>query len=236
MLKLNTMKVNSLSIFFPAFNDSESLPILIDKAFKAASKITNNFEVIVVDDGSTDDTYSVLKNMQTSYLNLRIIHHNKNIGYGGALISGFRNSKKDWVFYTDGDSQYDVQELPRLTNAVNENIDVVNGYKIRRSDNLIRKFIGSVYNFLLHKLYDLPISDVDCDFRLIRRSIMKNIQLSSTSGIICLELVLKLNKAGARFKEVGVHHYKRQFGRSKFFKPQSIIKTVIDNMLFYFNS
>lgn len=228
------MKINSLSIFFPAFNDAESLPILIDKAFKAASKITNNFEVIVVDDGSTDDTYSVLKNMQTSYRNLRIIHHNKNIGYGGAIISGFRNSKKDWVFYTDGDGQYDVQELPRLTNAVNENIDVVNGYKIRRSDNLIRKFIGSVYNYFLHKLYNLPITDIDCDFRLIRRSIMKNVQLSSTSGIICLELVLKLKKSGARFKEVGVNHYKRQFGGSKFFKPRSIIKTIIDNMRFYF--
>ena len=111
-------------------------------------------------------------------------------------------------------------------------VDIVNGYKLTRSDPLIRRVIGSLYNWLLHRFYPLPISDVDCDFRLIRKSLLNKITLSSTSGIICLELIVKLKKQGARFTEVGVHHYRRLFGKSQFFTLGNVWKTLHEHVLF----
>lgn len=227
------MKIKSLSIFFPSLNDSQILPSLISKANITASNITSNYEITVVNDGSTDNTLEVLEKLKKKYKNLKVVNHKKNSGYGGALISGFKHSTKEWVFYTDGDGQYDPSELLLLMNKLDGKTDVVNGYKLKREDNITRKIIGSTYNLVLHKIYRLPVSDVDCDFRLIRKSLMDQINLNSTSGLICLELILKLKKAGARFKEVGVHHYKRQYGKSVFFNPKNLLKTLIDNTKFY---
>lgn len=229
-------KLTSLSVFFPAYNDAKILPYLVTRSHKVASKITSDFEIIVIDDSSTDNTREILVELKKRYSNLRFIHHKKNLGYGAALISGFRSATKEWVFYTDGDGQYDPNELLLLVKQLKEEVDVVNGYKLHRSDNILRKAIGSSYNIILHVLYDLPISDVDCDFRLVRRSLLNKISLTSSSGIICLELIIKLKKAGAHFAEVGVHHYKRPFGHSQFFKPKHVAKTIYDNVTYVMKS
>lgn len=226
-------KLKSLSIFFPTFNDAQVLPQLVKEAFLTAAKVSKNYEVIIVNDGSTDETESVLSTLRKRYPKLSVVKHETNLGYGAALISGFRNASYEWVFYTDGDGQYDPGEIALLVHALKQDTDVVNGYKITRSDPVIRKIVGELWNWLLHRMYPLPIRDVDCDFRLIRRSLFRKFLLTSTSGIICLELVLKLKRAGARFKEVGVHHYKRPHGESKFFTLQNILKTVYDNIKFY---
>lgn len=225
-------KLSSLSIFFPSLNDARILPVLVDKAYKTGQKIASDFEIIVVDDGSTDDTPQVLKQLAKSYKNLKTVRHKKNLGYGGALQSGFKNSSKDWVFYTDGDGQYDVAEAAKLVEKLSGDISVVNGYKLKREDPILRKLIGSFYNWVLKMIYQLPISDVDCDFRLIKKSLIDKIKLTSTSGAICLELVIKLQKAGAKFSEVGVHHYKRKFGKSEFFKLKNITNSILDNLKF----
>lgn len=229
-------KLPSLSIFFPSYNDAKSLPQIIKKAYNIGPKVAKRFDVTAVNDGSTDDTQIVLTKLKQKYNSLNIIHHEKNQEYGGTLQSGFKNAKGEWIFYTDGDGQYDPRELTLLVDALTEYTDVVNGYKLTRSDPVIRKMLGSLYNWFLHIIYKLPISDVDCDFRLIRRSMLRKINLTRTSGIICLELVLKLKKAGARFKEVGVHHYKRPFGGSQFFIPKNVLKILYDNIIFYMES
>lgn len=226
-------KLSNLSIFFPSLNDAQILPELIKKAIFVAKKVTNDFEVIVINDGSTDNTKEVLKALQKKYPFLKTVHHEKNRGYGGALISGFKNSKKDWVFYTDGDGQYDPEELLLLISKLDEKTDVVNGFKIKRSDEKRRKYLGSAYNNMLHKVYDIPISDIDCDFRLIKNSCLQKINLSSTSGFICLELILKLKKMGARFSEVGVNHYPRKYGKSQFFNFAKLFQTFCDHVIFY---
>ncbi|MEK7518062.1 MAG: glycosyltransferase family 2 protein [Patescibacteria group bacterium] len=227
-------KLNSLSIFFPTLNDAKILPHLVRKAYLVAPKAAHSFEIIVVNDGSTDETDKTLTILKKKYKNLKVINHKKNLGYGGALISGFRHAKKEWVFYTDGDGQYDPKDLLLLLKNRNPNIDVVNGYKLKRSDNFVRKILGNFYNSFLRLLYPIPILDIDCDFRLIRRSKMKNIKLNSSGGSICLELVLKLQANGARFVNVGVHHYKRKHGHSQMFNVKNILKMVFENFTFYF--
>lgn len=227
--------LNSLSVFFPAYNDAKSLPPLIAKTYRVLPRVAQKYEVIVVNDGSSDNTGSVVKQLQKQYSNLKLIEHVKNRGYGGALQSGFKNAKYDWAFYTDGDGQYDVNELTSLVEKVNSQVDVVNGYKIGRGDGIVRSLIGEGYNWILHKLYKLPIRDVDCDFRLIKKSKLNSLNLVSNSGLICLELVMQLASKNARFKEVAVHHAKRVYGRSQFFSPKHLFHTFWDNLKYYQN-
>lgn len=223
-------KLPSLTIFFPALNDARSLPYLINRAFTVARSVAKTYEVIIIDDGSTDETSEVLGTAQDHYKKLRVIRHGKNMGYGAALQDGFREATYSWIFYTDGDGQYDPSELALLVPLATSKIDVVNGYKLYRADSIFRKVIGVMYNRLSHAEYELPISDVQCDFRLIRASAMKKFRLTATSGLVCLELVVKLTQTGARFVEVGVHHYPRMFGRSQFFKPANLWRTFIEHI------
>ncbi|MEK7533814.1 MAG: glycosyltransferase family 2 protein [Patescibacteria group bacterium] len=227
------MKIKSLSIFFPAYNDAKSIEELINKANMVAQKITKDYEIIVINDGSKDHTKNILEKLQKTYKKLKVIHHSENLGYGAALSAGFKNSNKEWIFYTDGDGQYDPKDLSLLIKNINPNTDVVNGYKLRRADNFIRKILGYLYNSFLHLLYPIPIKDVDCDFRLIRRSKIKDIKLNNSGGSVCLELILKLQENRARFIEVGVHHYERMHGHSEFFNVKNVFNLVIQTCVLY---
>lgn len=166
--------------------------------------------------------------MQKTYGSLRYVRHDRNRGYGGALVSGFQNCRYEWIFYTDGDGQYDPSELLLLVRAREPGFDVVNGYKTNRSDSYIRTSIGSLYNRCIHLLLPLSARDVDCDFRLLKASLVRSLFLTSNSGAICAELVYKLGQQGAVFKNVPVHHYARLHGRSQFFSPRRIAATLWD--------
>lgn len=217
--------LGSLTVFFPAYDDARSIVDLIHRAERAATRATNDYEIVVVNDGSRDDTAKVLARLQHEVAALRVVHHSSNRGYGGALRSGFSAARKEWVFYTDGDGQYDPDELTLLVEALGQNTDAVNGYKRRRSDSIVRVLIGAAYNAVVRGLFGLSIRDVDCDFRLIRRSLISDLALESDSGAICVELIRKLQDAGARFAEVGVSHYHRRYGASQFFKIARILNT-----------
>ncbi|MEO7145023.1 MAG: glycosyltransferase family 2 protein [Bryobacteraceae bacterium] len=221
------MTDNSLSVFFPAYNDAPSLPALVDKTFAVLPLITGDFEVIVVNDGSRDHTAATLEELQSKHgPRLRVVTHPENRGYGGALRSGFAAASKDLVFYTDGDGQYDVGELPKLVERLASDVGLVNGYKLERSDPWHRVWIGTVYNGFARFLFRIRLRDVDCDFRLIRRSLLDEIHLTSTSGTICVELVRKLELSRYRVVEVGVRHYPRLHGRSQFFRVRSLFRTL----------
>ncbi len=192
---------------------------------------TDDYEVIVVDDGSSDYTGELLDELARIHAPwVRVIHHGANRGYGGALRSGFAAATKDWIFYTDGDAQYDPRELRLLVDAClasGEQVDVVNGYKISRSDPWYRLAIGRFYHHVVKLMFGFKLRDVDCDFRLLRRAVFERIELRSDSGTICLELVKKLQDAGFRFAEVPVHHYHRAFGRSQFFNFPRLFRTAV---------
>jgi glycosyltransferase involved in cell wall biosynthesis len=219
----------SLSVFFPAYNDAPSLPRLLARTFDALETHVADYEVIVVNDGSHDNTAQVLEELRQRYQPyLRLITHAQNRGYGGALRSGFANATKEFVFYTDGDGQYDAGELPRLLELMTPETGLVNGFKLERHDPAHRIWIGSTYNFCARLLFGIGIRDIDCDFRLIRRSLLQKVQLTSTSGTICVELVRKLELTGCRVAEIGVHHYPRLHGKSQFFRLRSLATTLIE--------
>lgn len=225
---LNKNSAPGISVFFPAYNDAKSIGKLVADVLEILPDLTDDYEIIVVNDGSTDETGEVLRRLEAKHKEVRIVEHETNKGYGGALQSGFRAATKDLIFYTDGDGQYDARELAKLYALLNEKTDVVNGYKLERGDKINRKVVGGFYNRLAHLLFSLPIRDIDCDFRLIRKEFSDKIALSSTSGSICVELIYKLNRAGARFRETGVNHYERQFGKSQFFTVRRVTKTLYD--------
>ena len=219
-------KCPSLSVFFPAYNDAPSLPPLIARTFAVLERHVEDFEVIVVNDGSTDRTAGVIEQLQARHGDrLRVVTHARNRGYGAALRSGFGAARKELVFYTDGDSQYDVGELPALLARLGPYTGFVNGYKLERRDPLHRVWIGNAYNAAARFLFGVEIRDIDCDYRLIRKHLLDQISLESTSGTVCVELVRKLELTGWEFAEVGVHHYPRLYGRSQFFRVRSLATT-----------
>ncbi len=223
-----------LSVFFPAYNDSGTIASMVIRAVSAASQLTPDFEVIVVNDGSSDATADIADELARLYPSVRVIHHPVNRGYGGALQTGFRSATKELVFYTDGDAQYDPGELAALWTRLGPDVDLVNGYKISRSDPIHRIVIGRLYHHIVRRLFALGVRDVDCDFRLMRRSILDRIQLEKTSGVICLELMKKIQDAGFRIAEVPVHHYHRAYGRSQFFNVRRIVRTGVDVVRLWF--
>jgi len=215
-----------LSIFFPCYNDKGTIGRLVADAKKTAQKLTNDFEIIVIDDGSSDGSREFLRELEPQVPELRVIFHEKNRGYGGVLQTGFGAATKDLVFYTDGDGQYDVNELRLLWERMRDGIDVVNGYKLKRSDALHRIVIGAVYRDVMRFFFRLPIKDPDCDFRLIRRTVFEKVKLVRNSGTVTIELVKKIHRAGFIFAQVGVHHYERTYGSSQFFSFRRVAKTL----------
>lgn len=218
----------SISIFFPAFNDEGAIAGLVRDALDLLPTLTSDYQVLVINDGSTDGTAAIIDELAANHSQVRAIHHDRNRGYGGALQTGFKESEKELVFYTDGDGQYDVRELTRLLPLMVEGVDVVNGYKACRADGPVRKILGGTYNRLARILFNLPIRDVDCDFRLIRRSMLQDLGELSNSGAICVELIRGLHTRGAAFAEVEVNHYPRLHGRSQFMTLARVMRTLYD--------
>lgn len=223
-----------LSVFFPAYNDSGTIASLVITALRSARQLTSDFEVIIVDDGSADQTSQIADELARTYPEVKVVHHQKNRGYGAALRSGFAAATRDLVFYTDGDAQYDPAEMAALWKAFDDDVDLVNGYKISRSDPLHRIIIGRIYHHTVKMLFGLKVRDVDCDFRLLRRSIFDRVMLEKSSGVICLEMMKKIQDAGFRIAEVPVHHYHRAFGKSQFFNFRRLYKTAVDVFKLWF--
>jgi glycosyltransferase involved in cell wall biosynthesis len=218
----------SITAFFPCYNDAKTISLLVVRVEEQLRRLTDDYEIVVVNDGSTDESAVALHALTSTVSRLRVITHETNRGYGAALRSGFGAATKDLIFYTDGDGQYGVDELPILAMLMTDDTDFVNGMKMTRHDPPHRVFAGNLHRFLTRWLFWLPVSDVDCDFRLVRRSVLETVRLESSSGSICVELVKRSQRAGAQFREVSVHHYARQWGESQFFRPARILRTYLD--------
>jgi len=228
MAKQGKLKKISLSIFFPCYNDAGTIASMVELATLTAKKISSDFEIIVIDDGSVDRSREILNELKLKNKYLRLVFHEKNKGYGGALISGFGHAKKDFVFYTDGDFQYDVAELEKLAGKLSDSVDIVQGYKVKRNDPWYRILVGNLYNFVVILFFKINIRDVDCDFRLIRRSAFSLVNLTHNSGVITVEMVFKFQRAGLKFVEIPVSHFHRSYGSSQFFNIKRIFRVFVE--------
>lgn len=216
---------HSITAFFPAYHDAATIGGLVAFTDAVLARVTDDYEILVVNDASRDGMAAVLEASAARFPRLKVITHLTNRGYGGALQSGFAHASKELIFYTDGDGQYDPTEILALLPHL-EGADLVNGYKLRRADALYRVVIGRLYHGTAKLLFGLKVRDVDCDFRLVRRSMMRQVHLVSMKGSICCELIKKLQREGCRIVEVPVHHYPRVSGRSQFFQFSKVAQSL----------
>ncbi len=216
----------SITAFFLCYNDAGTIPSMVIVADRTLRALTDDYEIVVGNDASTDRSADVLAELQALYPRLRVLNHRKNRGYGGNLRSGFAAAIKDLVFYTDGDGQYDPAELTVLYQHLGPDVDVVQGWKIQRHDPLHRIIVGKVYHSVVRLWFGLHLRDVDCDFRLLRRHVLESFPLESDTGCVTVELMTRIEMGGFNLVEVPVHHYHRAHGQSQFFNVRRVAATL----------
>ena len=204
-------KVSSLSVFFPCYNEEANVENMVRVAQRALPEIAEKWEVIPVNDGSKDRTGEIIDRLAKEDPNVHPVQHEKNKGYGGAVISGYNASKCDFVFFTDGDLQFDLREITLLIEKLDEG-DLVLGYRKNRRDAWHRKLNAFMWGSWVKFLCGFQVRDVDCAFKLIKRKVIDKVQLSAGGAMVSTELLARANKAGFRFVEVGVTHYPRVAG------------------------
>jgi glycosyltransferase involved in cell wall biosynthesis len=201
----------SISVFFPCYNEQANVGRTVEKALEVMGKLNVDFEAIIVDDGSSDDTGRIADEIAGRDGRVKVVRHQRNLGYGAALQSGFKAATKELVFYTDGDGQFDINEMPPLL-ALMEQFDIVSCYRLNRRDSLIRKINGWCWTRLVCLMFGLKIRDIDCAFKLYKREIFDKIELSSTGALIDAEILARAARKGYRITQTGVHHFQRTSG------------------------
>ncbi len=202
----------SISVFFPCYNEQENVTSTVEKALAVLKKTGCDFEIIIIDDGSSDSTGRISDEIASQNSKIKVVHHPTNLGYGAALKSGFCAAEKDLVFYTDGDGQFDISELPPLMPLMDK-YDIVSCYRLNRQDSLIRKINGWCWSKLTCLLFGMNIRDIDCAFKLYKREIFNSIELSSSGALIDAEILARSVRRGYRITQKGVHHYPRTAGK-----------------------
>lgn len=205
------MQRHSISAFFPCFNEEASIEPLTRKMIAVLQKLTDDFEVILVNDGSADNTPVIADRLAKEIPQVRVVHHARNLGYGKALQSGFRAATKELVFYTDGDNQFDVEELADILPLI-ESCDIVSCYRLNRQDGPMRKLNAACWTRLVCFLFKMKLRDIDCAFKLYRRPIFDGMNLISTGALIDTEVLARATKKGCSIIQRGVHHYPRKAG------------------------
>ena len=204
-------RLPSLSIFFPCYNEEQNVARVVQAALEAAPAFADDYEIIVVNDGSRDRTGEIAEQLAREQPRVRAVHNRPNLGYGGAVARGLREARKEWVFFTDGDGQFDIRELPLLIELLDA-CDVAVGYRRRRADPWHRRVNGVCWTWLVRLLFGLKVRDIDCAFKLLPRSLVEGLELRSQGALISTELLAKAHYAGLRIAEVGVSHYPRTAG------------------------
>lgn len=230
MIKPKALK--SLSIFFPCYNEYENLDSMIEQAIQVGENYGIDYEVLVVDDGSRDGSPEKVKSWSVKNPRVRLIQHDKNMGYGAALRTGYENAQKDLVFMTDGDNQFQMSDIDKLFSKI-DGCDVVVGFRISRQDKPHRRLNGFLWTQLNKLLFGLKVRDVDCAFKLFRRKCLDGLKLESNHLLIHAEVLAKLKKKGCSIEEIGVPHYPRKLGEATATKPGAIFKTFAELFRLY---
>jgi len=226
-------RLPALSVFFPAKDEAENIETVVRDALRILPGIADRFDVTVVDDGSTDDTGAIADRLAREDPRVRVIHHATNRGYGGAVRSGLLAASEPYIFYTDGDQQFDLADLPRLIARI-DGADVVAGYRLKRMDPRRRLVVAWVYNRIIRTLFGVRVRDVDCAYKLFRSDVFTRVPLArvhSNGAFFSPELLITLRSGGIRIVEVGVPHYARTKGAPKGAPPKVILRAIRDLLL-----
>lgn len=217
------MPKKSISLFAPAFNEEDNIENFIKKADKVLKSITDDFEIIIVNDGSKDKTKEIAEGLKKEVKNLKLINHEKNKGYGEALKSGFIASQKDLVVFTDSDLQIDISEISKILNLIDEYPTVI-GYRINRQDNFIRRINAFLWKVLMRAVLGLKVKDIDCAFKMFKKEVIGDINLKSSGALVSAELLTKIINRGYKIKEIPVKHYPRIEGKQTGNKPKVVFR------------
>ncbi len=201
----------SLTVFFPCYNEEANVERTTLAALKMCRRLSIDFEIIIVDDGSKDRTGEIADRLAAEHANVRTVHNKPNRGYGGALQRGFREATKDWVFYTDGDGQFDFEEIDKLFPLL-DHFDIASAYRLDRKDSFIRKVNAFCWTTLVNAAFRLWLRDIDCAFKVYPRTLLDEIEMKSQGALIDTEMLARAKRLGYTIGQVGVHHYPRTAG------------------------
>jgi len=201
----------SVSLCLPAFNEEENIKKAIDDSVPVLNAVSDDWEIVVIDDGSCDGTNNIVKAIIESDKRIRLMQHNKNRGYGQALITGFAASRKEWIWLSASDSQFNPEEIFKMVPFVKD-YDAVVGHRYNRADPPYRRLYAKLYNGLIQLVLGLKIKDINCGFKLINRKIFDKIGLESAGALIDAEFFYKLKRHNFSLKEVAIEHKPREFG------------------------
>jgi glycosyltransferase involved in cell wall biosynthesis len=225
---LTTNKDITLSVFFPAYYDEKNIDKVVDKAVQVLEELQlKDYEVTIIEDGSPDKTAEVADALAAKYPKVKVVHHKENKGYGSTLWEGFTSARFDYVFYTDGDNQFDLEELKKFV-ALVPFTEMVVGYRKKKQYSGYRKVTSFVYNQILKWAFDIDYIDIDCAFKIIKTDLFKNITVSTKDAFIDAEIMIKANLMGYRSTELGVKHLPRIDGVSTAARPSIILKTILE--------
>lgn len=220
-------KLSSLSIFLPVYQDEKTVSPLTESCVQEARKLTDDFEILLINDGSTDGSGSACDGLARSHGEVRVIHHEKNQGIGKTMMEGYLQCTKDYVFYTDGDAQYDVRELPQLVEHIRE-YDAVVGYRVKRVEGWLRVLISRGFHALIFMLFGLRHKDIDCSQKLLKRDFLRKVRFRTRSALVDFEILMHAKLLKVPVKEVPVKHYPRQYGKSQCLRVRLIFSMFAD--------
>jgi glycosyltransferase involved in cell wall biosynthesis len=226
--------MSSLSFFFPCYNEALNVDALIEASVKVGEAYGLDYEVLIVDDGSKDNTAQIVRQWSLKNPRVRLVQHQKNQGYGAAIRTGLKQAVKDYIFLADGDNQFKVSDIEKLFSKI-DGCDLVTGFRIARQDKAHRRLNGFLWTQLNKGLFQLPVRDVDCAFKLIKRKCLQGVELKANQLLIHAELIARLKKKGCRIEEIGVPHYPRTAGQATATKPVRVLKTFYELARLYWN-
>lgn len=231
----NNVLQEGISLFFPAYNEEANVGGTIEKCVAMLEPLGCQYEVIIVDDGSKDRTADIVREYAAKNPSVILERHEKNRGYGGALQTGFGRCSKGLIFFSDCDLQFDLSELQLLIDKMQSDptLDAVIGYRIKRADPFNRKLNAFGWKMWARLLFGLKVKDIDCAFKLFKRSVIENIQIESTGALINVEILAKIRKMGCKLTELGVHHYPRTAGTQTGAKLHVILRAFYESFKLY---
>jgi glycosyltransferase involved in cell wall biosynthesis len=225
-------KISSISAFFPCLNEEKNVPIMVEALSQLLPTLAKDYEIIIVNDGSTDSTKKVAQLLTAKDKHIKLVNHAQNLGYGASIISGIKKAQYEWIFYTDGDAQFNVQQLKSFLPHTGQ-YDIIIGHRQNRADGQLRALNAKLFKIFIDLLFRVHVKDIDCAFKLLKSETVKSLPLISHGAMVSAEMLYRLKKKSVPFKQLPVQHLPRQYGKPTGNNPKVIIKAITEALRLY---